>query len=109
MWVCLNNAFLSVVAVKEMPDMLLVRGRRYTDLQTLVSHDKIQHTPNRDYPFRTIITRGELMLHLLEYVKSIEYTNFKDSVDNLDLHDAYMKVWSIMLDDYQDTPSLYKH
>lgn len=109
MWICLNNAFLSVVAVRNMPSMMLVRARRYTDLQTLVPHDKIQHTPNCDYPFRTVMSRGDLMVHLLEYVQNIDYTNFKDSVNSVDLHDAYMKVWTIMLDDYQDTPSLYKH
>jgi hypothetical protein len=97
------------VAVKEMPNMLLVRARKREDLHALVEDSQIVHTPNRDYPYRVIISRGEVMLVLLQVIRNMEYTNFKDSVSDPRLHDAYYKVWSVMLDEYQTEPSLYKH
>jgi hypothetical protein len=95
MWICLNNAFFSIVQ-SEQPDRLSVRARRKGDLERHFPGHEVLALPGRDYAFRAFIPREVVAHTLSELVQGIAYGNFKGSVSNPDLHDAYADVWSVM-------------
>lgn len=95
MWICLNNAFFSIVQSDE-PDRLSVRARRKGDLERHFPGHEVLALPGRDYAYRAFIPR-ELVAQILgDLSRSINYGNFKDSVSNHELHDAYVDVWSVL-------------
>lgn len=96
MWICLNDAFVSVVAVPKEPDQLMVRARRKVHLKTLFPRAKLITTPEpADYRYRVIVTREEVGKLLATRVYELDYTNFKDSVPDDDLHDMYLDMWFV--------------
>jgi hypothetical protein len=96
MWICLNDGFLSVVADKNDRNMLMVRARRKIDLTNIFgSNCETIETPEADYRWRTFIERKAFIALVTARVMDIDYTNFKDSVDNNDLHDMYLGMWSL--------------
>lgn len=100
MWLCLNNAFLSIVEPGAPTladgDFLLVRARRKGDIEAIFPAAKVERKPERDYLFRAFIPRAEVAAAVADQVKGIAYPNFKNSVKNNRLHDAYARIWSIM-------------
>ena len=96
MWICTNNSFLSVVDKATNPDCLLVRARRKEHIEAVFPGAKIVETVRRDYLYRAEILRPAVASAIAEAVLSIDYDNFKNSVDDDDLHDAYSQVWSVM-------------
>jgi hypothetical protein len=96
MWICKNDAFLSIIAAKE-PEQLLVRARRKGDIEAVFgSQYEVFVLPGRDYGFRALIPREVAGAVIAESISKIDYGNFKDSVADAALHDAYMRVWSVM-------------
>ncbi|WP_441280588.1 hypothetical protein [Tardiphaga sp. 862_B3_N1_1] len=99
MWVCLNNAFLSIVEPnrgdKGSSPVLLVRARRLGDIETVFPDAKVEKRPERDYLFRALISREDVGMALMAQAMGINYNNFKDSVRDHKLHDAYAAFWSI--------------
>lgn len=100
MWLCLNDAFLSIVSKDCGPHQLLVRARRPGDIEKILPGADVRRTDHEgaDYLFRAVVDRGAVVQALAEEVGRINYPNFKDSVDDRALHDAYMRVWIAMLD-----------
>jgi hypothetical protein len=99
MWICLNDGFLSVVDAPYAGDgMLAVRGRVRAHVEAAFPGAEILETPDRDYPFRTLQTREAVAATIAERVRTIEYTNFKDSVREPPLKHAYSTIWGTMLD-----------
>lgn len=99
MWLCLNRAFLSIVAPdpgEPDSDLLLVRARRPGDLESVFPGCTVQRTPHRDYLFRALISRTEVARALAQEAAGIDYGNFKASVASRSLHDAFAQVWSVM-------------
>jgi len=99
MWVSLNRAFLSIVTpAANQPDskMLLVRARRKGDIESVFPGAKVERTPHRDYLFRALINREEVARAMADEVFGVSYSNFKASVRNKPLHDAFARVWGIM-------------
>ena len=98
MWICLNRAFLSIVTPAGEPDsdVLLVRARRKGDIQSVFPGAKVRRTPERDYLYRALIPRIEVARALADEVTNVDYSNFKNSVKNRPLHDAFARIWSIM-------------
>lgn len=102
MWICLNNAFLSIVEPKPaerkaLGDVLLVRARRPGDIEVLFGKAfTVEKRPERDYLFRAFVPRDLVAAAIAQKVTAISYGNFKNSVVNKALHDAYASVWSIM-------------
>lgn len=96
MWLILSDGFLSAVVDKQDPEVIQVRARRkehltrYFPTKEVVTHD------HRDYQFRVIVNRQELAAMLLQYVEDMQYSNFKDSVEDQKLHDACFRVWNVM-------------
>jgi len=96
MWVCLNDAFLSIVAHTEHQDMLLVRARAPGHIETVFGKVAVVEGAGSDYRFRALVPRDEVAAVLSATAKSIDYGNFKDSVEDPQLHDAYMDFWQTM-------------
>lgn len=97
MWFCFNNAFLSIVDPEDAgADLLLVRARREGDIQRIFPNVDVIRTPGRDYLFRAYIERGVVGAVVADMVTKVSYPNFKNSVKENLLHDAYSKVWHIM-------------
>ena len=97
MWLCLNNAFLSIVKKDCPPGSLLVRARRPGDIERVFGTKvEVTRSTDSDYLLRSIVPIEEVELALQRAVKQIDYGNFKDSVADHALHLAYMKVWTAM-------------
>lgn len=94
----LKDSFLSIVD-KDCPrDSLLVRARRAKDIKTVFPSAEVRRTKGTDYRFRAIVKRKDVAETLCLEVSRITYDNFKDSVKDKKLHDAYLRVWSVMSD-----------
>jgi hypothetical protein len=97
MWLCLNRAFLSVVEPQPGSPCLLVRARRRGDIEAVFGKNyQVEERPERDYLFRALIPRQVVAEVIAAEVGTIDYPNFKDSVSDHKLHDAYAAVWRIM-------------
>lgn len=93
MWICLNDAFLSVVSEPSDSNLLKVRARMREHLEAAFPGVPIITTTNSDYAHRVIVTREKVAKLLLDRVGNINYPNFKNSVADNDLHDAYLDMW----------------
>lgn len=96
MWVCLSNCFLSIVQPDPSKDVLRVRARRKGDIERVFPDAKVERTPGRDYLYRAHIGRVIVKKAMMEEVGRIDYDNFKNSVSDNRLHDAYAATWSTM-------------
>ena len=97
MWICLNNSFVSIVQHPLLNDVLIVRGRRHEDVMNFVNGffcRGYEQTDTRDYRYRVLIDRNELPKILATHAEKIDYTNFKNSVEDDNLHDMYSEVWA---------------
>ena len=94
MWLCLNNAFLSIVDKDCAPDELLVRARRDGDIERVFPKAEVEVTLGNDYRCRARIKRADVAAAIAQRVMNIDYSNFKGSTKDKLLHDAYMGVWS---------------
>lgn len=93
MWIILNDAFFSIVdkAGNRERD-LVVRSRRADDIPKVFGVDAV-HSPHNDYAFRAEIPRASVASVIAQRITEIDYSNFKNSVDDPKLHDAYSDVW----------------
>lgn len=98
MWLMLNDAFLSIVSKAPAKDgELLVRARRPGDIEKVFGRrTKVTRATDSDYLFRAVIAKDDVALALQREVLRVDYGNFKDSVVDQSLHDAYMRVWGSM-------------
>ena len=95
MWLCLNNAFLSVVSKGCGPDQLLVRARMKGHIEAVFPDAKVTESTNTDYRYRAVIKRADVAEAIGAAVYRVEYPNFKNSVKNNALHDAYAAFWNV--------------
>lgn len=100
MWICLNDAFLSIVKNRNDDETLLVRARNPAHLLHVFPDCSIWSDEKADYPFRAYIERDEVAKIIGQRLMDIEYPNFKDSVKEHNLLSAYHKVWEIMGNHY---------
>lgn len=105
MWIATNRGFLSVVtadprrlpkAEAKLVQPLCVRARNADHLRTLFPGFEVYQFKHRDYPARIFIAAADLSARMAQAILDIDYSNFKDSVKDDPLHDAYMGVWSVM-------------
>jgi hypothetical protein len=100
MWICTNQGFISAVdKAKNRKRDLHVRSRRKDHLKAIFPHLKdgdIAETMGGDYRFRADIPRAVVAQVVGALLTGIQYDNFKDSVKEKDLHDAYAGVWSVI-------------
>lgn len=62
MWICLNDAFLSIVRKDCGPNELLVRARREGDIERVFPRVKVEVTPLADYLYRAVPPKENSML-----------------------------------------------
>ena len=93
MWICFQECFLSIVDKNCQADELLVRARRDGDIEQVFPDAEVEVSFNTDYRCRARVKRTEVASALMRAVMNIDYGNFKDSVRDRALHDAYMGVW----------------
>jgi len=98
MWLCLNDAFLSIVHKECARDELLVRARRQGDIEKVFPGAKVKRSLTTDYLFRAVIKRDQVEAAMIGEVRRINYANFKGSVPAGPLHDAYLRCWTAMSD-----------
>jgi hypothetical protein len=96
MWLCMNSAFLSIAFKDCAEDELLVRARREGDIQKVFPNAKVIKSTNTDYLYRAVIPRNEVASAMAAQIQDIDYGNFKSSVNDKGLHDAYLEVWHAM-------------
>ena len=104
MWICLSDAFFSVVEPDSVGgDVLLVRARRKGDIERVFPGHEVKRTPGRDYLYRALIQRESVAQVLADQVLKICYDNFKNSVKDNKLHGAFGRFWHIH-SDLQEIP-----
>jgi hypothetical protein len=96
MWLCLPDAFLSIVHKECADDELLVRARRRGDIERVFPHAKVVVNRNTDYMFRARVKRTDVADALMTQAATIDYPNFKNEVADDDLHNAYSAIWNVM-------------
>lgn len=106
MWIFLNDSFLSiVVAEPDSPglpdapgDWMCVRGRCPGDIEVVFPGVEVHEGLGSDYRYRAYLSREVVGEHLLAELERVTYGNFKNSVQESDRHDAYLRCWQAMLD-----------
>jgi hypothetical protein len=96
MWICLNDAFLSIVTDTANPDRLLVRARRRGDIERVFTDALISENTGTDYRYRTRLPRATVASTLSARIADIDYPNFKASVTDTERHAAYFHLWGVM-------------
>jgi hypothetical protein len=91
------RGMLSIVEHRNHENVMVVRSR---DRQTLTHYfgdvDKPIETTYSDYRWRLFLARTEVGKFLAKLIDEIHYPNFKDTVEDDELHGAYSCVWSCM-------------
>lgn len=90
MWFCFNNGFVSADK-----DGLVVRARRREHLEDNFPDKKIVVGGSTDYNYRIFISKKEFSEIVKERIMNIDYGNFKNSVQDDDLHDLYIGFWML--------------
>jgi len=109
MWFCFNDGFVSVVSDNRDPARLLVRARQKQALLNILGNDvEVVENTGSDYRWRTFVDRKRFSALIAARVEDVDYTNFKNSVKDMDLHDLYMEFWALHRR-YQDTVSRFRH
>jgi hypothetical protein len=96
MWIFLSDSFLSIVAHRDKPGVLLVRARRAGDIEAVFPDGKTRVDETTDYPHRAEVPAEAVAQAVAERVRGIGYDNFKDSVRERGRHDVYFDVWEMM-------------
>lgn len=97
MWVFLREAFVSIVAHRDKPGVLLVRARLAGDIERAFAgyRFKVRRTPRADYLYRAALSFLDVREALANHVNAIDYDNFKAGVGP-DRRETYSKVWDTM-------------
>lgn len=94
MWICFNDGFISVVNDTRRIDELVVRSRRKNILEKLFPNNEIVTLNISDYKYRTYCSRKEMVAIISDRIMNIDYNNFKNSVDDDELHNLYSNMWT---------------
>ncbi|CAL1240624.1 hypothetical protein [Candidatus Methylocalor cossyra] len=97
MWICFNDAFLSIVDKAKTPGCLVVRARRMADIARVFPDAEIVAGAGTDYHYRAEIPREIVAQAVADRILAIDYPNFKNSVKEKRLHSVYEKVWGVMM------------
>lgn len=97
MWLCFNDAFVSLVEDDVDPTYLKVRSRRRDHLVNLFPEhaERIEQDVGTDYKYRLYLLKDYVAEVVSKRVRAIDYPNFKDSVKNHELHELYADFWHL--------------
>ena len=100
MWLCLNRGFLSIVESEKDPMMLKVRARKRDILESLFPDQQVIEDSTADYRYRVFVGRekvrecvGRMIMGEPHHPCTIDYPNFKNSVEDDELHALYARFW----------------
>lgn len=96
MWIMLSDCFFSIVKKDCARDELMVRARRPGDIEKLFPKAQVTEYTASDYHYRAAVKIAAIGEALVAELGRVTYSNFKDSVDDRPLHDAYLRVWTAM-------------
>ncbi len=105
MWIATNKGFYSIVQDRNDHGRVVVRARHRDHLVEFfdgIHHAKIIETTDSDYRFRCFVTRHISDQAVMRALSEIDYENFKNSVKDNALHNAYLKIWSAMFNYQSD-------
>jgi hypothetical protein len=95
MWIAFNDGFISAVQDRKEKDGLVIRARRREHLERIFPKLEIFTGLGTDYKYRIFIKKTEFATLLAERAGEIDYTNFKSSVEDEDLHRLYNRFWRL--------------
>lgn len=98
MWLFTSDGFVSIVADKNDPhgDRLLVRSRDKMHITNVFPDAEVFSKQPSDYQWRAWVSRKDVTYAMINNVKHLDYTNFKDSIVDDRYHDACLDVWGAM-------------
>jgi hypothetical protein len=74
MWMFSTDGFISVVAHRDLPGVMMVRARVKADLERIFGPDRqIETWPGADYLYRVLVDREELAQIVADQVREIDY------------------------------------
>lgn len=105
MWIALNNGFVSITQPRpqqvpsklKLIDPLQVRARKLEHLTALFPGAEVFENVGTDYQFRVFIERSRVATRIAQVIGGLNYNNFKNSVRDDELHDAYSSIWGTMM------------
>ena len=103
MWLVTTQGFYSVVAHREDPGTLIVRGRTRDDLEALreqVPGLEPFEDPAADYRYRAYVSRSEWLAAVAQLISDVDYDNFKSAVaarQGAARAQVYGSVWADLL------------
>ena len=100
MWICDNEGFLSIVKNRNDDETLLVRARTEKHLLSIFPYCELFTDAHADYPYRAYIDRNEVAEGIAMRLMQTDYDNFKGSVEDARLQDAYGGIWRMMWDEF---------
>lgn len=81
-WIVLNDAFLSIVAHRDLPDALLVRARASGHIEAVFPDAEVEESVEADYRYRATLSRREVAEAIAARLGQIDYPNFKNSISS---------------------------
>tara|TARA_B100001093_G_scaffold520266_1_gene614084 strand:- start:63 stop:383 length:321 start_codon:yes stop_codon:yes gene_type:complete len=96
MWLFVSGGFVSIVAHRDQSMHLLVRARHPEHIQALLPDAEPSVLQSADYPYRTVVHRTVVHRALANYMMTMEYDNFKNSIVDVPYHDTCVEVWNTM-------------
>lgn len=96
MWIFAKQGFISVVVDRNNINNCIVRARFIGHIKAIFPKARVKETPEADYRFRATIKKEEVSRVVSEAVNNIDYTNFKNSLEEAKYHRACSTVWHDM-------------
>lgn len=93
MWICFNDGFVSAVQDPLIEDGLMVRARKGEHLKVLFPDETVFVGEGTDYKYRVYVSKKAFAQVVADRAANIDYTNFKDSVEDDQLHALYERFW----------------
>jgi len=96
MWIFTNKGFISMVENRDDKSTLMVRARNKEHLEAIFPGAVIDKTPSADYMFRTVVNKERAAQVIAGNVFSVDYDNFKNSIEEDEYHMACSGVWHVL-------------
>jgi hypothetical protein len=95
MWFFFTDGFVSVVENRERGGELLVRSRRPEILSNLFPARDILTITDSEYRYRCSVTKGAWAAVVAERIARIDYSNFKNSIQDRKYHELCERCWGL--------------
>jgi len=96
MWLYISGGFVSIVAHRNHHMHLLVRARHPDHIGALLPGLEPTVLETADYRFRVVAHRTDVVKAIAHYLTTMDYDNFKASINDKGYHDVCLDVWSTM-------------